>query len=290
MSHQAHNFGGSWTADKLERLRKYLHAYMQIMKDRNFRVTYIDAFAGTGYVDFRSSQSAASLLPSMSEERGFVEGSARLALHIEPPFTRYIFIERRHKHAGELQVLRDEFADLSDRIIVERADANEYIQDLCLKRDWSNNRAVMFLDPYGMQVRWETITAIAHTQAIDLWLLFPLGVAVNRLMKRNGQIAPAHHRRLNEMFGATDWFEAFYRKQERTGLFDDDDTLVKVANFDSIGHYFTDRLRTIFHSVADNPLPLYNSRNSPLYLLCFAAGNPRGGPTAVKIAQHILRR
>lgn len=31
-----------------------------------------------------------------------------------------------------------------------------------------------------------------------------------------------------------------------------------------------------------------NSKNVPLYLLCFAAGNPRGGPIAVKIAQDIL--
>jgi hypothetical protein len=33
---------------------------------------------------------------------------------------------------------------------------------------------------------------------------------------------------------------------------------------------------------------LRNSRNNPLYLLCFASGNPRGAKTAVKIAQDIL--
>ncbi len=44
----------------------------------------------------------------------------------------------------------------------------------------------------------------------------------------------------------------------------------------------------VFEQVADNPLLHYNSKNVPLYLLCFAAGNPKGAPTAVKIAQHIL--
>ncbi len=287
---QLHRFGGNWTTEKLERVRKYLHAYMQIMKDQNFRVAYIDAFAGTGYINVGSERTTQALLPEMREMRDAVDGSVRLALGIDPHFTRYIFVERGRKRARMLEDLRNEFPELRDQIVVVQADANGYITDLCTNRTWSNNRAVMFLDPYGMQVTWETITAIARTEAIDLWLLFPLGIAVNRLVKRNGNITEAVRRRLDSMFGTTVWFEAFYRKKERAGLFDDDVGLEKVANFESIGRYFTERLKTIFHSVAENPLPLYNSRNSPLYLLCFAAGNPRGGPTAVKIANHILQR
>jgi hypothetical protein len=41
--------------------------------------------------------------------------------------------------------------------------------------------------------------------------------------------------------------------------------------------------------VAPNPLILTNSKEVPIYLLCFAAGNPKGGPTAVKIANDILK-
>lgn len=35
---------------------------------------------------------------------------------------------------------------------------------------------------------------------------------------------------------------------------------------------------------------LMNSKNISLYLLCFAAGNPKGAPTALKIANYILRK
>ncbi len=49
-------FGGNWTEDKLERVRKYLKAYTTIMnnqRDKNgnliFKFAFIDAFAGTGY-------------------------------------------------------------------------------------------------------------------------------------------------------------------------------------------------------------------------------------------------
>jgi hypothetical protein len=37
-------------------------------------------------------------------------------------------------------------------------------------------------------------------------------------------------------------------------------------------------------------LMLRNSRNVPIYLLCFAAGNPTGAPMAVRIAGHLLGR
>ena len=63
-----------------------------------------------------------------------------------------------------------------------------------------------------------------------------------------------------------------------------------MADFDLIGEYFVKRLKTVFAGVAQNPLPLLNSRNSPLYLLCFAAANPKGSTTAIKIAQDILKR
>jgi len=47
-----HAFGGDWTTDKLERVRKYLCAYTTIFK-KNLRASYfttiyVDAFAGTG--------------------------------------------------------------------------------------------------------------------------------------------------------------------------------------------------------------------------------------------------
>jgi hypothetical protein len=48
-------------------------------------------------------------------------------------------------------------------------------------------------------------------------------------------------------------------------------------------------LKTVFAQVVPNPLILTNSKGVPIYLLCFAAGNPKGAPTAVKIAKDILK-
>jgi len=141
-----------------------------------------------------------------------------------------------------------------------------------------------------MQVTWETVEAIAGTKAIDLWYLFPLGVAVNRLLKKDGEINEAIKGSLDRLFGVTDWYHAFYSVTRESDLFGERSVTKKVAGFDVIGDFFVNRLRKVFAGVADNPLSLLNSKRNPLYLLCFASGNPTGAKTAVKIAQDILGR
>jgi three-Cys-motif partner protein len=286
-------FGGDWTEDKLERVRKYLQAYVHVLKDKRFRFAYIDAFAGTGYrAESQPGRAPSLLLPELAEDESqqFLDGSARIALQIEPRFHKYIFIEKDAKRYAELEQLKVEFPALKDDIVLENKEANGYLQNLCSKPIWNTRRAVLFLDPFGMQVTWATIEAIAKTQAIDLWILFPLGIGVNRMLTTSGKINDAWRRKLDMMFGATDWYDAFYQQRVTNGLFGQSTSMEKIGDFDSISQYFVRRLKTVFAGVADNPLPLFNSRNVPLFLLCFASGNLRGSRTAIKIAQNILRR
>jgi three-Cys-motif partner protein len=285
-------FGGRWTAEKLERIRKYLVAYATIMRKQDFRFAYIDAFAGTGYNTPRATNEEGALLfPELasSEAVGFVDGSARIALKVEPRFTKYIFIEKTPKRFAELAKLKNEFPPLASDIVLVNADANTYLLDICENRRWTRKRAVLFLDPFGMQVTWDTLKAIAKTQAIDLWILFPSGVAVNRLLRRDAQISESWQRRLDEFFGTPEWRSAFYQTKPEQSLFGVEAKIEKVADFDSIAEFFVGRLKLIFPGVAKNPLTLRNSASTPLYLLCFAAGNERGANTAVKIAQDILK-
>lgn len=286
-------FGGDWTEEKLTRIRKYLSAYTTALSKQPFRTAYIDAFAGTGYRQLRQERRPSELMfPELLEEdaQSFLQGSAQIALQTQPRFSKYFFIEQDAARFSELAKLKEGYPSVAADIILVNSDCNAYLQDLCLNRNWKNNRAVLFLDPFGMQVEWKTIEAIASTQAIDLWILFPLGVAVNRLLRRDGKIDEILRRKLDTLFGTTDWFDAFYETRTEPTLFGEEPRLRKVADLERIGRYFVDRLKTIFAGVAEAPLPLYNSRNNPLYLLCFAAGNPRGAPIAVKIAQDILRK
>ncbi|GAB4340991.1 MAG: three-Cys-motif partner protein TcmP [Calditrichia bacterium] len=293
---KAHLFGGNWTEDKLLRLQKYLSAYMTIFsnnpKAQYFTPIYIDAFAGTGYRTIKQENHDEALFPEFAETETtqFLKGSARIALEIKPSFGRYIFIEQDPEYMEELKSLKKEFAPIAERIELLQGEANKHLKKLCEQTDWHRNRAVFFLDPYGMEVEWTTIEAIARTKAADLWLLFPLGVAVTRLLKRRHPPTGAWADRLTKMFGSDEWKTVFYPTRTHPSLFGDVEIQIRDANWTQIGNYFVAKLKSVFARVAPNPLVLKNSKNSPLFLLCFAASNPKGSSTAVKIAQNILGR
>lgn len=282
------NFGGNWTEQKLECVGNYLHEYTKIMSNYDFHFSYIDAFAGTGYRKSKENDENPNqpMLPDLipEETQSFWDGSARIALQIERPFKEYIFIEKNQNTFTQLKKLQNEFPDQNIQLI--NTDANKYLINLCEERDWTFNRALVFLDPYGMQVRWETMESIAETQAIDLWILFPLGT-INRMLEKQGQTNLSKQKTLDNCFGDKEWSTVFYPLSENM-LFQEK-SQDKISNiFAEVGKYYIERLRNLFPGVADNPLSLYNSKNVPIYLLCFAAANPNGTPIAVRIAQHIL--
>jgi three-Cys-motif partner protein len=283
----------SWTQDKLERVRKYLVAYSKIMQKRRYPYAYLDGFAGTGYHELgREDDEGQCLFEELDEPEvaAFLDGSARIALQVEPQFNKYIFIEKSRRKAAELEKLRGEFPDRADSIVVEQAEANAYLQKLCLERSWKERRAVLFIDPFGMQLSWETVSAVGHTKAIDTWILFPVS-AVNRLLKKDGNIPPAWRRRLDTMFGEAAWFDVFFPVDGSARLFESETAVRrKVANMERIGEYFNQRLATVFAGVAPNPYTLRNTQGAPLFLLCFAAANPNAVKPALRIAQDILKR
>lgn len=288
-----HQFGGKWTVEKLERVRKYLCAYTTIFnknpKAQKLHTIYVDAFAGTGYRTHDRNSDMNPPLFSDEETQAFLKGSARIALEVEPPFKEYIFIERDPDYAKKLFSLRDEFLPRRGKINIINSDANAYLQKWVRSTNWRMTRAVVFLDPYGMSVEWKTIQALGQTRSVDLWILFPLGVAVNRLLTRAGPPSGTWAEALTRIFGTDEWKDVFYKKEKQLTLFGEEETYQKQADFKTIGEFFNARLKTVFADVAPNPLPLTNSRNNPLYLLCFAAANPRGAPIAIKIARDILK-
>lgn len=290
---EGHRFGGHWTIRKLEILERYLKGYTTALKNTPFQKLYIDAFAGTGYREVRREDEVKSsqelLFPDLAEAEPqfLLDGSARIALRTKPPFDEYVFIERSVERCAHLEALKSE-SDLGTRIDIRRGDANIELQDIC-SGDWRSQRAVLFLDPYGMQVEWATIEAVARTQAIDLWLLFPLGIGINRLLTRSGDIPDSWRLRLDLLLGTKDWYEEFYKVETTPTLFGDEQDRVVKATTETIGRYFNQRLEGVFSGVAAEPAVLRNSKNNPLYLLCFAVGNRRGRDIALRIADHLLK-
>ncbi len=269
-------FGGKWTIEKLNILSEYLDFYLLALKNKKFEKVYIDAFAGSGTI-------------VIDEEGNEVDGSVKLALKTKYEFDRYFFIERNKIYAAKLSnIILDDFPQRAEKADVITKDCNDYLPYICREYDWKNRRAVLLLDPYAMDVNWDTLKIIANTKAIDVWYLFPLSAA-NRLLKRNGEIDLMCKAKLNAIFGDSKWYDEFYKIDPQTNLFGDD-KYIKSINIEALKNYICNRLKVIFSKVAENPRILYNTKNSPLFLFCFAVSNnsPSATKLALRGAKHIL--
>ena len=286
------SYGGDWSDQKLSALSRYLEIYATALKNQNFSLIYIDAFAGKGRVDITAEQGHSSLLfeEDMEEQKRYRHGSPLVALNTNPPFDKFIFIEKNEK---SLQRLRNEISQQNHQnknIEYIHGDANEKIVGICNTTNWGSHRAVAFIDPFATEVKWQTIEKIAETRAIDLWLLFP-AMAVTRMLTIDGQIPQQWQEKLTECFGTAEWKQVFYEKEPQLDLFEEESTITKVSDsLEFLRRFVNDRLESVFPGVSEKNLVLKNSKNSPLFLLCFACSNP--SPKAVglslKLADYII--
>jgi three-Cys-motif partner protein len=255
---------------------------------------YIDAFAGPGVHEIRSSKKQdvaqqvlleiAEYGQQQEEQQRFLVGSPRIALNIANPFSTYVFVERSPTRVEALEALKREY-DASRRIAVRKTDCNRYLLEKVVhnaKVDWRRHRAVVFLDPFGMQVPWETIAALAATGAIEVFLNFPVGMAIQRLLRRKPEtFTPRQRQKLDAYFGSPEWFSVLYKR--RPSLFGDDAEEKIEQSGKALVQWYRRRLREVFGYVSRAAL-IRNSRKGHLYYLLLASPNRTGA----KIADEIL--
>ncbi len=282
-------FGGGWSDDKLDALQSYLESYVQALSRASFERVYIDAFAGAGTREVTQDIEDNLFDEVLSEEdAGYRHGSPLIALATQSPFHRFIFIERDPGSIARLQEqVSQNFPSRIGDVAFQQGDANELLQAIT-RENWKPRRAVAFLDPFALHVKWETIEMIAKTQAIDLWLLFP-AMAVNRMLPRNGIVPKKWAEKLTETFGSSEWEHYFYEKQQ-ADMFGEETISKQPKIFEKLSEFITMRLNTVFEKANTKPLILRNSTGAPLFLLCFASGNPKGAPIALRIADHIINK
>lgn len=280
-------FGGAHTEKKLEKLEAYLKAFSTALKNQNFKLIFFDAFAGTGDVQIADE---APLLEGVDEYAPFIKGSAQRALNFGTAFDKYIFVEKSRSKARHLEVLRSQYPAIADRIEIRHGDANTELKNFCANTDWQTNRAVVFLDPFGNQVGWETVSTLAQTQAIDLWYLFPAGLGVLRQISKKKGVHKTHEASLDNLLGTQDWRTAFIETKSVADLFEIKENQERRATVESVTRFMVDRMRGVFlGGVLDEWLPL-GSRGIHMYSLMFAWANPsEKAKLAGKLAKAVLK-
>ena len=295
-SEPLYSWGGSWTEDKLDTFEKYVNAYLTIMNkyrdEYRWKLIYFDGFAGSGSRTESSQDADSDLLQEMfndtilsREELNVYKGAAERVLNIKQRgFDFYYFIDKDEESSKQLEVLLEPFKE-DKNLKFRTSDANEQVK--MLARAMRNDRklvSLVLLDPFGMQVYWETIEELKNTHT-DFWILIPTGVIINRLLDRKGELI--YIDKLKSFFGKDEKFlrNYFYSKKQEQTLFGEIEVIEKVNKpIQKIAELYIRRLGEIFKYVTPEPLVLYNSRNIPIFHFACASNNQ----SAVKIARDII--
>jgi three-Cys-motif partner protein len=273
-------FGGPWSLIKTDVVEQYLRFFNTALKNQKFERVYIDAFAGSGAFRYIEDTQHYTLFGPRDPKQDIHDGSARRALKCEPPFDRIIFIEQDETNIASLRDEIEKSGHLNATVV--KGDSNELLKKFCEPRRWSNRRGVIFLDPFGMNVDWGTLVAVAGTKAVDVWLLFPLAGLVRNLPNNAAALDQGKRAAVTRVLGTENWYDEFYTSHSRS-LITNEIVAYRAARVNQIEAYVKKRLETIFPYV-EQPKRLRGTTNAPLFSLFFAVSNP--SPRAIRPAQR----
>jgi three-Cys-motif partner protein len=263
---------GYWSEIKLDIIKDYAAAYSLILsrqKNPELYHLYIDAFAGAGKHRSRSTGK-------------FVPGSPCNALHVDPPFREYHFIDLNKRKVKSLQAL----AGARQDVYVHQGDCNKILLDEIFPRASYNDfrRALCLLDPYGLHLDWEVIRTAGQMRSLEIFLNFPVAdINRNVLWRRAEGVAPSQMERMSRFWGDDSWQKDAYAPPVQQYLFENG-RKEKVSN-EAIAESFRARLKVVAgFAHVPKPIPMRNRRNTVVYYLFFASQKP----VAEHIVQHIF--
>ncbi|MCU0435577.1 MAG: three-Cys-motif partner protein TcmP [Bacteroidia bacterium] len=285
------SWGGQWTEIKLDAFIKYVRAYLTIMKKYPYWQTiYFDGFAGVGQrVRDRQGQQILDLWEGeIPEDIDVYKGASKRVLEEKDlSFDYYYFIDKDKENISSLEQIANNTNHISrNRIIIREDDCNAQLTKLASALSKKKLAALIFLDPFGMQIIWDSIQQLKKTRS-DIWILIPSGVSINRLLPKNGK---TKSKKVLEGFFGLSYDEIhnhFYAKREDLTLFGQITNEEKIENpIDKIISLYQIQLKKIWTYCSHEPLILYNSKKAPIFHLIFASNNEK----ALKIANQIISK
>ena len=211
------NFGGGWTENKIEILVEYAKAYLNIMNiyasRHGWKLLYFDGFAGSGFIK-----------KGKKENQKLIVGAAKRILEIEQPrpFDLFYFVEKDIENVNHLRENTElKFPDKNVHIV--NTDCNEKIKSMSTflaSPKGKNYKALAYIDPCGMQLNWNSLETLQKL-SVDVWVLVPTGMGVNRLLKNDLNISEAWVSKLEIFLGMNkeEIIKYFYKEKTRQTLF-----------------------------------------------------------------------
>ncbi len=281
-------WGGKWTEKKLEAFSKYVWSYLTIMKRNPYwKTIYFDGFAGSGSRKKEKSELFTQLKLTEEDERVYKSSAERvLSIKDDLSFDYYYFIDTKKASVHKLEAKLKSLEISKDKSLAFRTgDANKWLTELSKTLKTKKYSALVFLDPFGMQIDWDSIENLKGTRS-DIWILIPTGVIVNRLLDRKGELK--FLKKLQSFFGLNEEQirKEFYETKVEETLFGEAEITKKVIQpIEKISYLYLKRLNTIWDYTISKPLRLDNNHGFPIFHFAFASNNKN----AVKIANQIIK-
>lgn len=273
---KVNQFGGSWTEAKMEIVVNYAKAYLIIMNKQDWvKTLYFDGFAGSGIIGANDKE---------------IKGTALRILDIDEPkpFDIYYFVEKDKKNKDSLEAaINRHYPNKKKNTHVVNEDCNKKLADMAdYLRKNKSFRSLVFIDPFGMSVNWRSIEALKDI-GIDLWILVPTGLGVNRLLKNDKKIPEGWLIKLEAFLGLPreKILSHFYSDKTVHTLFGNEiKTNKELDAIEKVGSLYTERLKTVFKYVSES-FVMRNGTNSIMYHFMMATNNATG----LKLANDIIK-
>ncbi len=199
--------GGNWTEKKLEAFESYVNTYLTIMNAQKKKYNgwpttiYFDGFAGSGERISYSKEIKDLFSEYMEkEDLAVYKGSAERVLRLGQKFDYYFFVDNNENAISKLKeklsalnLISNNCYFISDDVNIQLTKLSEFLN--------SPKAALVLLDPFGMQINWSSIEKLKGKK-VDLWILIPSGVIINRFLDRKGKLVFSN--KLQSYFGLTE--------------------------------------------------------------------------------------
>ena len=192
---------GTWTLEKLGVLALYLHAFTTVCRGGY----YVDGLSGPGMNRIRDAR------PPFKNFH--VWGSPLLALRTQPRFERCLLVELKRRSVNALVQRARPFGG---RALVIQGDVNTVLATTIAARVPSNRPCFCLLDPAGMELMWQTVTAISRAPGRrnkpELLILLPLQMGIVRLLTTSTAMSAKSEERVDRVFPTRGWRDVYRRR------------------------------------------------------------------------------
>jgi spore photoproduct lyase len=243
---------GKWAKNKYYYIKNYLNIFTMAMR-KQWKLYYIDLFAGCGKCKVRETE----------EE---IDGSALIALNLNYPFNKYIFVDLNQDALSSLKK-RTKDSSLGDRIDFKIGDCNEKILEILGEIPQQGTLCLAVIDPTGLQIKFETIRKLTKGRRVDLLITFPEGMAIKRNID---QFLKQEESPLDGFMGDRKWRD-LYKAELTTSSLED-----RRRRFIDL---YREKLKEIgYREIKSGEEILIRSsqKRLPLYYLVFASKHPLG--------------